>query len=139
MTFQQSLTGRGGAGNTETTSTQRLEEARASLQREKAILAQHQQEMRRHEKLAVGRGGAGNLQRKKKTTIPKESGFPGAQVGSRLFKTVTRSSRSSSERSVIDIRRTGKITLKLLLAWQPDSTQDLKIMTLTVGRLRTRR
>lgn len=91
----------------EATSQQRLEEARAFLQKEKAVLAQHQQEMRRHEKQRVGRGGAGNLRRKKDTTVPKEFGFPGAQVGSNLFKTMSRSSRSSSEwsgRSVIDIR-----------------------------------
>lgn len=98
--------------------------------------------MRRHEKRAVGRGGAGNLQRKKNATaVPKEFGFPGAQVGSKLFKTVTRSSRNSSERSVIDISRTGEIALRLLLlgTWQPDSTQDLQqIVTLTFGRLRTR-
>jgi hypothetical protein len=95
--------------------------------------------MRRHEKQGVGRGGAGNFQRKKNTTVPKEFGFPGPQVGSKLFKTVTRSSRSSSERSVIDIGRTGKISLSLMLAaWQPDLTQDSQIVTLTFGRLRTR-
>ena len=106
----------------EITSKQRLEEARAILQKERAILAQHKQEMRRHEKQATGRGGAGNLQRKKNTTVPKEFGFPGAQVGSKLFKTMTRSSRSSSERSVIDISRTGKIPLRSLLAdWQPEA------------------
>jgi len=81
--------------------------------------------MRRHEKQAVGRGGAGNFQRKKNTTVPKEFGFTGTQVGSKLFRTMTRSSRSSSERSVIDISRTGKFPLRLsLAAWQPDSTRD---------------
>ena len=55
------------------------------------------------------------MKRKKNATVPKEFGFPGAQVGSKLFKTVTRSSRNSSERSVIDITRTGKIALGLLL------------------------
>lgn len=69
--------------------------------------------MRRHEKQTVGRGGAGNLQRKKNTIVPKEAGFSGAQIGSKLFKTMTRSSRSSSEQSVIDISRPGKIALML--------------------------
>jgi Protein of unknown function (DUF3602) len=115
LTFpQRTVTGRGGAGNAESASSkQRLEAARLFLQQEKEVLAQHKEEMRRHEKQAVGRGGAGNLRRKKNTTVPKESGSSGSPFGLGLFKATSRSSHSSSERSVMDIANTGELTLKL--------------------------